>query len=109
VCRLKLFISSEIITAQFVPKVYAGPSFGFLTGGKTNVNVDGVVSKTDTKDQIKNFDFGATAGAGLNFKVAPRTWLNTDVAYYQGLTGHHLKVKTLQNVTEMLALMLAYW
>jgi len=68
------------------PKVYAGPSFGFLTGGKTNVNVDGVVSKTDTKDQIKNFDFGATAGAGLNFKVAPRTWLNTDVAYYQGLT-----------------------
>jgi len=68
------------------PKIYAGPSFGFLTGGKTNVKENGVVVKTDTRDDIKNFDFGATAGAGLNFKVAPRTWLNTDVAYYQGLT-----------------------
>jgi len=68
------------------PKIYAGPSFGFLAGGKTVTHTDGVVSKTDASDDIKNFDFGATAGAGLNFKVAPRTWLNTDVAFYQGIT-----------------------
>ena len=68
------------------PKIYAGPSFGFLTGGKTRVNVDGVVTKENTKDEIRNFDFGVTAAAGLNFKVAPRTWLNTDLAFYQGLT-----------------------
>ena len=68
------------------PKIYAGPSFGLLAGGKTVTNNNGVVSKTDVKNDIKNFDFGATAGAGLNFKVAPRTWLNTDGAFYQGIS-----------------------
>ncbi|HEX5150958.1 MAG TPA: porin family protein [Parafilimonas sp.] len=78
------------------PKVYAGPSFGFLTGGKTVTNSNGVVTKTDADNDIKNFDFGATAGAGLNFKVAPRTWLNTDVAFYQGLTD----ITKANNVTQ---------
>ena len=69
------------------PKIYAGPSMGFLTGGKTVTRIEGtgVVEKVDTKDEMKNFDFGVTAGAGLNFRVAPRTWLNTDLAFYQGL------------------------
>ncbi len=68
------------------PKIYAGPSFGFLTGGQSDVAVNNVIMKEDTKDIIKDFDFGVTAAAGLNFRIAPRTWLNTDLAYYQGLT-----------------------
>ena len=69
------------------PKIYAGPSFGFLTGGQIVTEYEGEDVKADTKDAIKNFDFGVTAAAGLNFRVAQRTWLNTDLAFYQGLSN----------------------
>ena len=80
------------------PKIYAGPSMGFLVGGKTVTRVEGtgLIDKVDTKDQMKSFDFGVTAGAGLNFRVAPRTWLNTDLAFYQGL----IDVTKASNVTK---------
>jgi outer membrane protein W len=68
------------------PKISAGPSFGFLTDANETTSVEGVKVKTDIKDNIRSFDFGVTAAAGLNFRLAPRTWLNTDLAFYQGLT-----------------------
>ena len=68
------------------PKIYAGPSFGFLTSANETSSLAGVKVKTDISDGIKNFDFGVTAAAGLNFRLAQRTWLNTDLAFYQGLT-----------------------
>jgi len=68
------------------PKISAGPSFGFLTDANETTSVDGVKVNTDINDGVKSFDFGLTAAAGLNFRLAPRTWLNTDVAFYQGLT-----------------------
>jgi len=68
------------------PKISAGPTFGFLTDASSAVSDQGVKVKTDITDNIKNFDFGLNAAAGLNFRLAPRTWLNTDVAFYQGLT-----------------------
>jgi outer membrane protein W len=68
------------------PKISAGPTLGFLTGANSAVSDQGVKVKTDITDNIKSFDFGVNAAAGLNFRVAPRTWLNTDIALYQGLT-----------------------
>ncbi len=68
------------------PKIYVGPSFGFLSSANETTTVSNVKVKTDIKDELKNFDFGVTAGAGLNFRLAPKTWLNTDLAFYQGLT-----------------------
>lgn len=68
------------------PKISAGPTFGFLTNASEVTSDEGVKVKTDVSDNIKGFDFGLNAAAGLNFRVAQRTWLNTDVAYYQGLT-----------------------
>jgi outer membrane protein W len=68
------------------PKISAGPSFGFLTDANETSSVSGVKVKTDINDDIKSFDFGVTAAAGLNFRLAQRTWLNTDLAFYQGLT-----------------------
>ena len=82
--KLIYFFSTDKSAVR--PKIYVGPSFGFLAAGKTSSTINNVTVKTDTKDDIKNFDFGVTAAAGLNFKVAPRTWLNTDIAFYQGLT-----------------------
>ena len=68
------------------PKISAGPTFGFLTDASEVTTNEGVKVKTDATDNIKGFDFGLNAAAGLNFKLAQRTWLNTDLAYYQGLT-----------------------
>jgi outer membrane protein W len=68
------------------PKISAGPTFGFLTDASSAASTQGVKVKTDITDDIKSFDFGLNAAAGLNFRLAPRTWLNTDVAFYQGLT-----------------------
>jgi outer membrane protein W len=68
------------------PKISAGPTFGFLTNANATTSVEGTKVKTDITDDVKGFDFGVNAAAGLNFRVAQRTWLNTELAYYQGLT-----------------------
>jgi hypothetical protein len=68
------------------PKIYVGPSFGFLSSANATTEVSNTKVKTDIKDDLKNFDFGVTAGAGINFRLAPNTWLNTDLAFYQGLS-----------------------
>lgn len=68
------------------PKIAAGPSVGFLTDAAQTTSVEGVKVETDIKNDLHNFDFGVTAAAGLNFRLAPRTWLNTDLAFYQGLS-----------------------
>lgn len=69
------------------PKISVGPSFGFLVGGETKVRVnDEVTSTVKSKDYAEGFDFGVTGAIGANFRVAPNTWLNTDIAYYHGIT-----------------------
>jgi hypothetical protein len=68
------------------PKISAGPTFGFLTDASSATTDEGVKVKTDITDNIKGFDFGVNAAAGLNFRLAQRTWLNTELAYNQGLT-----------------------
>ena len=70
------------------PKISLGPSFGFLTGGKTKLYEDGeVVNEGKTKDVLDGFDFGLTGAVGANFRIAEATWLNADIAYYHGLTN----------------------
>ncbi len=67
------------------PKLYIGPDFGFFVGGKSVFDYGNV--KYDTKEFIKGFDLGGIVAAGLNFRLAPATWLNTDIAYYNGFTN----------------------
>lgn len=73
------------------PKLYAGPSFGFLVGGKSKLETEvistGNVVKTETnsKDNFKGFDLGAMVGAGLNYRIGTATWLNFDLNYTNGL------------------------
>lgn len=69
------------------PKIYAGPDFGFFIGGKNIANYSGYKVIGNSKDQIKSFDVGAIIAAGINFKLAPCTWLNTDLAYYNGFAN----------------------
>jgi outer membrane protein W len=69
------------------PKVSLGPSFGFLVGGKTKTYEDDeVIATAKSKDYAEGFDFGVTGAIGANFRISPNTWLNTDIAYYHGVT-----------------------
>ena len=69
------------------PKVYVGPSFGFLAGGKTTIEPTPATKIVrDSKELYKSFDFGVTAGAGLNFRLVKNTWFNADVNYLHGIT-----------------------
>ncbi|MCY7330879.1 MAG: PorT family protein [Saprospiraceae bacterium] len=67
---------------RFRPKVFLGPSLGFLLSSY-NKNDDDRVEIKD--DRYQSFDLGVTGGLGFNYKLASRTWLNLDLAYTQGL------------------------
>ena len=44
------------------PKIYVGPSFGFLSSANSTTTVSNVKVKQILKIIMKNFDFGVTAG-----------------------------------------------
>lgn len=70
------------------PKVFAGPSFGFLLGGKTKFETpDKDITVYKSKELYKSFDFGITAGAGLTYGLNENTWLDADLTYFNGITG----------------------
>ncbi|WP_018613765.1 porin family protein [Segetibacter koreensis] len=63
---------------QFRPKIFAGPSFGFLSSAKTNgVNV---------KSLYNSSDVGITAGAGFNYRLVKNSWFTADINYLHGLS-----------------------
>ncbi len=59
------------------PKIFAGPSFGFLTSAKAN--------DVDVKSQYESFDIGLLLGAGLNYRIVNKTWFNADLSYTHGM------------------------
>ena len=71
------------------PKLYAGPSVGFFLGGKrkieTTVSDNSTTVKTDSKNDLKSFDFGFVAGGGINYRLQRSVWLNVDIVYNNGL------------------------
>jgi outer membrane protein W len=66
------------------PKISAGPSFGFLAGGKDKIEVGNTTTEYESKDRYEGFDMGIHGTAGFNYRLVARTWLVTDVVYYHG-------------------------
>jgi outer membrane protein W len=64
------------------PKVYAGPSLGFKVNEMHDAD-DDILKPTG--NIFNTFDLGVQAGAGANFRVSRRAWLNADISYYQGV------------------------
>lgn len=60
------------------PKIFAGPSLGFLTKAKE----DGVENTTD----YNSFDLGILLGIGLNYRLVNKTWFNVDFTTNSGLS-----------------------
>lgn len=70
------------------PKAFVGPSFGFLAGGEVEVIRNNAILETrKAKDLYNSFDFGVTAGAGLNIRLVKNTWFNTDINYLHGVSN----------------------
>jgi hypothetical protein len=68
------------------PKISVGPTVGILLAAKSNYESNNTTVKTDIEKDMNVFDFGLQGSAGINFRLAKNTWLNTDISYYQALT-----------------------
>lgn len=84
---LKFYYFFNKFGDDFRPKIYVGPSFGVLVGGKTERFTDVGTIKTNSTDLYEQFDVGALFGTGFNYRIAQGAWLNVDVAYAHGLTN----------------------
>ena len=68
-------------------KIMLGPAIGFLLDAKSDLDVNGFSAEFDmNKSDFKSTDFGAIAGAGIDFVLTDRTILNLDGRYYFGAT-----------------------
>ena len=74
----------------FRPKIFLGPSLGFLVGAKQKIGSTNI----DLKDNFQSFDLGLLVGAGFNYRLKDQTWLNVDLGYTNGL----LNTSTLNSV-----------
>ncbi|MBK7872628.1 MAG: outer membrane beta-barrel protein [Saprospiraceae bacterium] len=64
------------------PKLYIGPTLGFLIDADTEVRNQ----ETDIMDNYKNLDIGLAAGLGFNYRIGSQQWLNFDARFQPGLT-----------------------
>ncbi|WP_025761891.1 porin family protein [Dyadobacter tibetensis] len=65
------------------PKIFAGPNLNFLLNAK-NENGDNI--NGDSNNRVYNpFDLGLTFGAGFNYRLSQKIWLNVDARYGLGL------------------------
>lgn len=67
---------------RFRPKIYVGPSLGFLTSAEAKSGE----TETDIKGEFNNLDVGLLGGIGFNYRIGARQWLNVDGRYYLGLS-----------------------
>jgi outer membrane protein W len=65
----------------FRPKLYAGPSLGFMLSAKSDIGGN----KVDYIDAYNRFDIGILGGVGFNYRIKDQTWLNFDLGYTHGL------------------------
>ncbi len=61
------------------PKLFAGPYASFLINAKDTNGNDIVLPNGN--DVYRSTDFGGLIGAGFNYTLAERTWLNIDASY----------------------------
>ncbi len=72
---------------DFRPKIFAGPTFGMLVGGKSEIQGELGTIEVDSKDYFENLDIGLNAGVGFNYRIVESTWFNFGVAYTHGFTN----------------------
>lgn len=69
---------------QFRPKVFIGPYVGALL--RANHKSGDEVLGTDGKPYYNKTDIGGLVGAGFNYRIKSRTWLNVDAGLGKSFT-----------------------
>jgi len=64
------------------PKVYVGPSVGFMLGAEEKTTVNNQKTEVDVKNDFNGVDVGVIGGAGINYRIVRNTWFTADVNYY---------------------------
>jgi hypothetical protein len=72
---------------DFRPKLFAGPTMGFLIGGKSQLRSETGTTEVDSKDYYESVDLGLNFGTGFNYRLAEAMWLNFGVAYTHGFVN----------------------
>ncbi len=70
-------------SASWLPYAMAGPSFGFLTSAKFDIDEGG---EQDEKDNSNTFDFGLGFGGGVSYPYNNKTFF-AETRYVFGLTN----------------------
>ncbi|WP_373514446.1 porin family protein [Persicitalea sp.] len=65
------------------PKLFIGPHINFLLGAKDR-NGNDIYGSTDNRN-YNAIDAGLTLGAGFNYRLKNKVWLNADLRYGLGL------------------------
>lgn len=78
---LRVTLGSSQLKLQ--PYLFAGPTLGFRLSAKADTP-DGT---RDIKDSTKSTEWTIEAGAGLKYRVSPKTSFTTEVCYAYGLTN----------------------
>lgn len=77
------------------PKLMFGPYIGFLANA---INESGVsINPEGPNRPYKGFDAGAAFGAGLNYSIGGKVWLNADLRYNLGITQVMSTVSDVHN------------
>ena len=64
------------------PKIYAGPSMGFLVAAEEETEINNNSIERDVKNDFNGFDIGIVGGAGINYRLVKNTWFTADLNYY---------------------------
>ncbi len=83
---------------QFRPKIFAGPYVGALL--RANHKSGDEVLGTNGQPYYNKTDIGGLVGAGFNYRIQSRTWLNVDAGFGKSFTD---VTKTNDNVYHNLA------
>lgn len=65
------------------PKIFLGPNLNFLISEKDKAGND--IGGTADNRVYNPFDLGVTFGAGINYRLVEKIWLNFDARYGAGL------------------------
>lgn len=80
--NLVYYFGEGMREGSFRPKLFIGPYIGYLVSAK---------SPGFTNEQTLNFfnalDYGANIGAGFNYAIKNKTWLNVDLKYGYGFAN----------------------
>jgi Outer membrane protein beta-barrel domain len=89
--NLVYYFGEGMREGSFRPKLFLGPYLGLLVNAKS----PGFVNK-DVVEQMNAIDYGVNVGAGFNYAIRNKTWINLDLKYGFGLANIP-KINTFQN------------